>query len=131
MVLAGLIKKVFNYNHFYHHPHDQAQRTTNQAMVHPMVKTYENRIATNTRTIWTSNDRLLEYVQKGDTAHGKKTSLDKLVTLIAKEKYEPHYDQRIEDKAINIVSSWYEKPKQLEIMSKEQKIQLIWEMQVE
>ena len=100
-------------------------------MVHPMVKTYENRIATNTRRIWTSNDRLLEYVQKSDAAQGKKTSQDKLVTLVAKEKYEPHYDQRIEDKAINIVSSWYEKPKQLEAMSKEQKIQLIWEMQLE
>jgi hypothetical protein len=131
MVLAGLIKKVFNYNHFYHHPHDQALRTSNQVMVHPMVKTYENRIRSNTSTIWTSNDRLLEYVQKNDAAQGNKTSKDKLVTLIAKEKYEPHYDQRIEDKAINIVSSWYEKPKRLEAMSKEQKIQLIWEKQVE
>jgi hypothetical protein len=131
MVLAGLIKKVFNYNHFYHHPHDQALRTSNQVMVHPMVKTYENRIGSNTSTIWTSNDRLLEYVQKNDAAQGNKTSKDKLVTLIAKEKYEPHYDQRIEDKAINIVSSWYEKPKRLEAMSKEQKIQLIWEKQVE
>ena len=131
MVLAGLIKKVFNYNHFYHQPHDQALRITNQAMVHPMVKTYENRIGTNTRTIWTSSDRLLEYVQKSDAEQGKKISQDQLVTLIAKEKYEPHYDQKIEDKAINIVSSWYEKPKQLEIMSKAQKIQLIWDRQVE
>ena len=54
-----------------------------------------------------------------------------MVTLIAKEKYEPQYNQRVEDKAINIVASWYGKPKQLEAMSKEQKIQLIWEMQVE
>jgi hypothetical protein len=131
MVLAGLIKKVFNYNHFYHQPHDQALRTTNQAMVHPMVKTYENRIGTNARTIWTSNDRLLEYVQKSDTAQGKKSNQDQLVTFVAKEKYEPHYNQKIEDKAINIVSSWYAKPKQLESMSKEQKIQLIWDMQIE
>ena len=131
MVLAGLIKKVFNYNHFYHHPHDQAQRTTNQVMVHPMVKTYENRIESNTRTIWTSGDQLLEYVQVDDREQSKKSNKDQLVTLVAKEKYEPHYDQRVEDKAINIVSSWYGKPKQLEVMSKEQKIQLIWEMQVE
>ena len=100
-------------------------------MVHPMVKTYENRILTNTRTIWTSNDRVLEYVQKSDAVQGKKSGQDQLVTLVAKEKYEPHYDQRIEDKAINIVSSWYEKPKQLVAMNKEQKLQLIWKMQVE
>ena len=131
MVLAGLIKKVFNYNHFYHQPHDQAVRTTNQAMVHPMVKTYENRIGSNTRTIWTSSDQLLEYVQKSDSALGKNSSQDQLITLVAKEKYEPHYDQRIEDKAINIVSSWYGKPKELEAMSRDQKVQLIWEMQVE
>ena len=131
MVLAGLIKKVFNYNHFYHQPHDQALRTTNQAMVHPMVKTYENRIGANTRTIWTSNDRLLKYVQKSDAVQAEKSNQDQLVTFVAKEKYEPHYDQKIEDKAINIVSSWYEKPKQLEAMSKEQKIQLIWDRQVE
>ena len=131
MVLAGLIKKVFSYNHLYHQPHDQALRTTNQVMVHPMVKTYENRIRTNISTIWTSSDRLLEYVQKSDAVQGKKSNQDQLITLVAKEKYEPQHDERIEDKAINMVSSWYGKSEQLEVMSKEQKIQLIWEKQVE
>ena len=131
MVLAGLIKKVFNYNNAYHHPHDQAERITNQEIVHPMVKTYENRILTNTRTIWSSSDRLLEYVQKSDAEQGKKISQDQLVTLIAKEKYKLHYDSRVEDKAINMVASWYEQSKQLDAMSKEQKIQLIWEKQIE
>ena len=37
----------------------------------------------------------------------------------------------LQDKAINIVSSWYIKSEQLEAMSKEQKIQLIWKNQIE
>jgi hypothetical protein len=62
---------------------------------------------------------------------GKKSSQDQMVIFVAKEKYEPHYDQRIEDKAINIVSSWYEHPNKLKELNRDQKVQLIWKMQVE
>ena len=60
-------------------------RTPNQVMVLPIAKTYENRIGTNARTVWTSNDPLLEYVKKSDAVQGKKSSQDQLVTLVAKK----------------------------------------------
>jgi hypothetical protein len=60
-VMAGLIKKVFSYNQLHYIPHPQETRTTNQDMVHPMVKTYENRIAARAKTLWTSTDKALQY----------------------------------------------------------------------
>jgi len=131
MVLAGLVKKVFNYNQFYHQPHDQALRSSNQVMVHPMVKTYENRIASNTKPIWSSGNQLLTYKEKVNPSHDENIKNGHLVTLMATASYEPHHDQKIEDKAISIVSSWYARPDKLEAMSRDQKVQLIWEMQVE
>ena len=86
-----------------------------------MVKTYINRIGVNTRMIWMSNNQPLEYVQKSDAVQDNKNSLGQLAPPFANENYEPQHNQKNGDKAINMISSWHGKPKQLEGISEEQK----------
>jgi len=131
MVLAGMIKKVFSYNQLHHIHHPQETRTTNQDMVHPMVKTYENRIASRAKTLWTSTDKALQYTRKPIDENSEYEKQGRVIIFTANEKRQPQYDQVVEEKAINEVAGWYAPQNELEAMTKEQKIKLIWEMQVE
>ena len=131
MVLAGLIKKVFSYNQMHHIPHGQESRTTNQDMVHPMVKTYENRIGSRGKTLWTSSDKPLQYTRKPVDESNEYEKQGRVIIFTANEKRQPIYDAVVEEKAISEVSGWYAPQHELAAMSKEQKIKLIWEKQVE
>jgi len=131
MVLAGMVKKVFSYNHLHHIPHPQEQRTTNQDMVHPMVKTYENRIAARVKTIWTSTDQQLTYTRVNPESPTEAQKINREIIFTANEKRAPITDTIIEDKAIAEVSAWYASQEALVQMSRDEKIKLIWEKQVE
>jgi len=131
MVLAGMVKKVFSYNMLDHIPHPQEQRATNQDMVHPMVKTYENRIAARTKTIWTSTDQLLTYTRVNPDNPTEAQKSNREIIFTANEKRVPVTDTVIEEKAIAEVSAWYASQEALVNMNRDEKIKLIWEKQVE
>jgi hypothetical protein len=131
MVLAGMVKKVFSYNQLHHIHHPQETRATNQDMVHPMVKIFENRIAARANTLWTSTDKALQYTRKPVDENSEYEKQGRVIIFTANEKRQPQYDQAVEEKAINEVSGWYAPQNELEVMTKEQKIKLIWEKQVE
>jgi hypothetical protein len=131
MVLAGMVKKVFSYNQLHHIPHPQESRTTNQDMVHPMVKTYENRIAARAKTLWTSTDKALQYTRKPVDENSEYEKQGRVIIFTANEKRQPQYDQVVEDAAINEVSGWYTDQITHAQLNREQKIKLIWEKQVE
>jgi len=131
MVLAGMIKKVFSYNQLDHIPHPQELRISNQDMVHPMVKTYENRIAARTKTIWTSTDKLLTYTRVNPENPTEAQKNNREIIFTANEKRMPTTDTAIEDKAIAEVSAWYASQEALVNMNRDEKIKLIWEKQVE
>jgi hypothetical protein len=146
MLLAGLTKKVFSYNQIHHQEHPQESRATNQDMVHPMVKTYENRILAGTREIWQGKQELNKYTRvvreqlaeqvnkegnKDSNQEKNKQSSSNYILFTANEKKITEPNAKIEEEAINIVASWYENQAELNKKSKEEKIKLIWEKQVE
>jgi len=124
MVLAGLVKKVFDYNFLHHIPHPQTDRTTNQDMIHPMVKTYENRLATCYAELWSPRFPLKTY-------QNIQIMNDQLITLELKDPIDFTIDPELEIKAIDIVASWYMSNEKMKIASKDEKISKIWEMQHE
>jgi hypothetical protein len=131
MVLAGMIKKVFSYNQLHHIHHPQETRATNQDMVHPMVKIFENRIAARAKTLWTSTDKALQYTRKPVDESSEYEKQERVIIFTANEKRQPQYDQVVEDAAINEVSGWYTDQINHAQLNREQKIKLIWEKQVE
>ena len=146
MLLAGLTKKVFSYNQIHHQEHPQESRATNQDMVHPMVKTYENRILTGVREIWQGKQTMLTYtkavkdplVKEASNEDTKDSHQEKYnqtnanyIKFTANEKKITEPNLKVEEEAINIVASWYENQEALKKKSKEEKIKLIWEKQVE
>jgi hypothetical protein len=123
MCLCGLVKKVFSYNYLHHQPHDQKIRMDNQVMVHPMVRTYQNRIFTMENPIW-SPKILIERLNN--------INLGESCVSVTYDESPYNFDVSIyEETAINLISSWYAKNSELNKMSKNEKINLIWKSQVE
>jgi hypothetical protein len=131
MVLAGMVKKVFSYNQLLHIPHPQELRATNQDMIHPMVKTYENRIASRNLPVWTSSNPLLSFTRVILESPTEAQKSNREILFTADEKRTSQADSVIEDEAITVVSAWYASQEALAKMSREEKIKLIWEKQVE
>jgi len=132
MLLAGLTKKVFSYNQIHHQEHPQEIRATNQDMVHPMVKTYENRITVRGKNIWSSSESSITYTRVIPVEGSKEMQrLNREVMFTANEKRVITTQDAIEDEAIAVVSSWYASKEVLTKMNREDKIKLIWEKQVE
>lgn len=129
MVLAGLVKKVFNYNFLHHIPHEQNLRISNQDMVHPMVKTYENRLVSCQTPLWSAHEEPLTYqLLENSILH----NTDKrIIRLEATQKKQFVHDPDVEAKAIDIVAGWYVHGKVFSSMSREEKIKAIWELQIE
>lgn len=126
MLLSALTKKVFSYNYLYHQAHDQRMRSDNQSMVHPMVKTYQNRLNSNCTPIWSPVNLVSNYILNEKTEKYFQFSL-------AKNSYHILDNQQnlFEDEAIDIVSSWYLSSDKLSKMQKNEKIELIWNLQIE
>ena len=129
MVIAGLIKKVFNYNFLHHIPHEQSLRTSNQDMVHPMVKTYENRLVSCQTPLWSPHEESLTYLLV-DNSMLHNTD-NRFIRLEATQKKQFVHDPEVEAKAIDIVAGWYVHGSAFSAMSREEKIKAIWELQVE
>jgi hypothetical protein len=122
MVLSGVVKKVFSYNYLLHQFHEQKSRSDNQVMIHPMVRTYQNRFLTNENSIWSNYE--LPTIPEPIFISEKIVKLKKKIKIeIDVEKYE--------EKAINQVASWYLSEKELAQTNQKIKIKKIWEMQIE
>jgi len=132
MLLAGLIKKVFFYNQLHHIHHEQSLRVTNQDISHPMIKTYENRIASMYLPLWNAKYllRKFEWVQPTNSSSDYEKE-GRVVTLNAEEIKTTPVDPSIQVQAVNEVAGWYVDKEQLAKMSMEEKIKLVWERQSE
>jgi hypothetical protein len=124
MVLAGLVSKVLHYNQMHHQPHDNTGRVTNQRMVHPMVNTRYHRMMVNEAPLWGPH-----------SPGGCHMSVDALsprqvVCRVAPGEEFVHNEELL-GRAIDTVASWYTSPQALKGMTREQRIDLIWEKSVE
>lgn len=124
MVLAGLIKKVFSYNQIYHVPHDNALRTSNQDMVHPMVNTIYHRMFVNECSIWAANST-------DSVSFNCLENEDNYVEFIVSKRIVPPSDAVLLNRSIDKVALWYADHNKFPAMTREEKIKLIWEKCVE
>lgn len=124
MLLAGLVKKVFSYNFLHHQPHDQKNRADNQDVIHPMVRTYQNRFLVNHNLIWSVNELRTCYnlINKSNKI-GFNFKIAESIKQMTVESYV--------DDAIDLVAGWYTSESNVKSMTKNNKIDLIWKMQVE
>ncbi|NQW94793.1 MAG: exostosin family protein [Polaromonas sp.] len=123
MVLAGLEMRVFSYNFLEHQHHDQALRSDNQTMIHPMVRTYQNRFLTNHNALWSAYHPSTQYTTLSKT--------DKHLVLEVAAQAQPIDVAAYENDAIELIASWYLPRDKLKEMNREAKVQKILELQVE
>jgi hypothetical protein len=123
MVLSGCERRVFSYNFLEHQHHDQALRSDNQIMIHPMVRTYQNRFLTNHNALWSAYHPSTQYTTLSKTDNY-------LVFEVAAQAHS--IDVAVyENDAIDLIASWYLPGEKLKAMNREEKVQKIWELQVE
>ncbi|MCT0209778.1 glycosyltransferase family 47 protein [Synechococcus sp. CS-1333] len=120
MVLSSLHKSVFNYDLMHHQEHDQSARCDNQNIVHPMVKTYQNRIASLRQRFWSSTE-------PSATATVAITSSSLCICLIRKMPATDDSSSDAEMEALRIVAGWYDTSSRLDSMNKQELIALVWE----
>ena len=121
MLLSSLTKKVFNFNFLIHQEHEQASRCHDETVLHPMVKTLENRLLTNETSLWSTDSQ---------NAHFKIHFTSPRHCIFTVEK-DP---ASISDNSINnrsarallTVASWYCSKQELASMPDSEKLRLIW-----
>ena len=124
LLLAGLVKRAFDFNCLHHVPHSTEMRTTHQPMIHPMVKVFENRLLSNRRELWsprcrgTNVDGLVVRNVSGD---------GRIVTLALSAPPFADDDRSEEDRAIDIVAASCGPRETVARMTRDEKIALIWE----
>jgi hypothetical protein len=123
MVLAGLERRVFSYNFLEHQHHDTALRSDNQTMIHPMVRTYQNRFLNNHSALWSAYHPSTRYTTLSKT--------DQYLIFKLAAQAQPIDVAAYENDAIDLIASWYLPDDKLKLMSREEKVQKIWELQVE
>ena len=123
MVLSGCERRVFSYNFLHHQHHDQALRSDNQTMVHPMVRTYQNRFLTNHSALWSAYHPSTQYALL--------SKADNHVVFELAAQAQPIDVAAYENDAIDLIASWYLSGDKLKALNREQKVQKIWELQVE
>jgi hypothetical protein len=123
MVLSGCERLVFSYNFLVHQHHDQALRSDNQTMIHPMVRIYQNRLLTKHNALWSAYHPSTLYTTLSKT--------DKLVVFEVAAQAQPIDVVAYENDAIDLIASWYVPGDKLKVMNREEKVQKIWELQVE
>lgn len=104
MVLSGCERKVFSYDFLRHQAHDQALRSENQDMIHPMVRTYQNRFLTNHSVLW--------------SAYHPRTQYSFLSNLV---KYVTFEVAAYENEVIDLIASWYLQGNILKVMRTERR----------
>jgi hypothetical protein len=123
MVLSGCERRVFSYNFLEHQHHDQALRSDNQTMIHPMVRTYQNRFLTNHSALWSAYHPSTQYSTLSKT--------DKYLVFEVAAQAQPIDVAAYENDAIDLIASWYLPGDKLKAMNRDEKVQKIWELQVE
>jgi hypothetical protein len=123
MVLSGCERRVFSYNFLEHQHHEQALRSDNQTMIHPMVRTYQNRFLTNHSALWSAYHPSTQYTTLSKT--------DKYLVFEVAAQAQPIDVAAYENDAIDLIASWYLPGDKLKVMNHEEKVQKIWELQVE
>ena len=123
MVLSGCERKVFSYDFLRHQAHDQALRSENQDMIHPMVRTYQNRFLTNHQPLWSGYVPHTQFTKLSDEGH--------IVVFEVAAQAKPVDVEGYENDAIHLIASWYLSSDKLKLMDKEEMIRKIWELQVE
>ncbi len=123
MVLSGCERRVFSYNFLDHQHHDQALRSDNQTMIHPMVRTYQNRFLTNHSALWSAYHPSTQYTTLSKT--------DKYLVFEVAAQAQPIDVAAYENDAIDLIVSWYLSGDKLKVMNREEKVQKIWELQIE
>jgi len=120
MVLSGATKHVFNFDFIHHQEHGDLSRTTNQTMLHPMVRTFAHRLFVNSECIYSRNTPQESYVSHNISAGLVEfTCIDFSTTKV-------DHGSLYEEKALDIVASWYTN-EDVALLSKEVKLDLVWQ----
>lgn len=123
MVLSGCERRVFSYNFLEHQHHEQSLRSDNQSMIHPMVRTYQNRFLTNHNHLWSAYKPCTQYRildNSVECVHLEVSAQAETVDVLL-----------YEEESIDLVASWYLSEGQIKNMSRHEKIKKIWDLQVE
>lgn len=124
MLLAGLHKKVLNYDTLRHQEHDNKLRATNQNVIHPQVNTVYYRYRSNYRPIWS------RHLESLFTATVESVTAQEVKFRVADDHTEPE-DPEALNAAIELVASWYIKANELAKLSWDEKLAQIWKKSVE
>ena len=125
LLLAGVSKKVFNYNLMHHQEHDQQLRAQGAHGIHPMVATYANRLMASYSPLWSPSSDLAKFRLLEKSSDNRIVRFELLHQ--AKEQTGVEYIHE----ATRIVGSWYLAESEINQMSDDQINDVIWERQVE
>ena len=119
MVLAGLRKKVINYDFLHHQKHGDDLRASNQSMIHPMVRIVAHRLFVNSQPLFSRSSPCAAY-----ECQSHAPSLVKFAAPdFAKSKFD--YGAAFEEQALEEVAGWYSDQDTAKL-TREQKIDLVW-----
>lgn len=124
LLIAGIKKNVFSFDHLYHQPHANAVRAHSSSVIHPMINTRYHRMWLAEREPWSCStpaafeSKLLEHS-------------DQLVRLEITNTPLQEVDQLLQERAINLVAGWYLSPEQMASMTTSEKIDEIWARSIE
>jgi hypothetical protein len=120
LVLSGLTKKTINNDFLNHQEHDDVVRTSNQTMLHPMVRTYAHRLFVNNQPLYSIDQPLQAFApHSADEQLVVFNSTDLSLKAI-------DHGAGFEDAALNIVAGWYG-GNDIASLSREEKIKLVWQ----
>ncbi|KEF41542.1 MAG: hypothetical protein ER33_10670 [Cyanobium sp. CACIAM 14] len=123
MVLAGLSKKVFDYDFMEHQHHAQTARAQGSHGIHPMVATYANRVMSRATPLWPSH-AIGTHFTRGPSS--ERLLHFQIATSPEEATTEAHVSE-----AMNTIVRWYVSNDKALTMSQEDMNGVIWEKQVE
>ncbi len=124
MTLAGIVKKVFNYDFMEHQHHEQTVRAQGSNGIHPMVATYANRVMTRSKELWPDNNKQAKFLRSESS-----TSKQQRIQVLSSPN-EQTTSEHIKV-AAHTIGSWYINEAMIKGMSEHDINKIIWEKQVE
>ena len=119
MVLAGLRKKIINYDFLHHQKHGDVLRASNQSMIHPMVRIVAHRLFVNSQPLYSRSSPSAAYECQSRTPSMVKFAAPDF----SKSKFD--YGAAFEEQALEEVAGWYSEQDPA-TLTREQKIDLVW-----
>ena len=123
MLLAGMTKKVFDYDMMEHQHHDQVVRAQGSHGLHPMVATYANRVMTSRTPLWNAEST-------GSVFELQEAS-DRYLEFRVTSQPQPATEDAHVLEAMQRIARWYVSDDEVRQMSAEQMNALIWDRQVD